>query len=282
MLIFQYHFVVIALLVCLILTGIHTYLGYHVVRRGVIFVDLSLAQVAALGSSVGVLFGWGTQFPVQNDLISLCFTMMGALLFVIFRSKREKVPIEALIGITYAGAIALSLIVLERSATGTEEIKEMLTGSLLTVSPKELLFIAVLYSVIGIIHWFARKKLILVSENPEEALSSGIKIWWWDFVFYATFGFVVTSSVKVAGVLLVFAFLIIPAVAAMIAVEGTSKRISFGWIFGIIGCVAGLELSLRLDWTPGPTIVVVFLLLLLLTWLAKLTFCKSRTLDNGI
>lgn len=269
MLIFQYHFVVIALLVCLILTGIHTYLGYHVVRRGVIFVDLSLAQVAALGSSVGVLLGWGTQFPVQNYLISLCFTMMGALLFVIFRSKREKVPIEALIGITYAGAIALSLIVLERSATGTEEIKEMLTGSLLTVSTKELLFIAVLYSVIGVIHWFSRKKLILVSENPEEALSSGVKIWWWDFVFYATFGFVVTSSVKVAGVLLVFAFLIIPAVAAMIAVEGTSKRICFGWIFGVIGCVSGLELSLRLDWTSGPTIVAVFLVLLILTWITK-------------
>jgi zinc/manganese transport system permease protein len=281
MLIFQYHFVVIALLVCLILTGIHTYLGYHVVRRGVIFVDLSLAQVAALGSSVGVLLGWGTQFPVQNYLISLCFTMMGALLFVLFRSRREKVPIEALIGITYAGAIALSLIVLERSATGTEEIKEMLSGSLLTVSPKELLFIAVLYSVIGLIHWFARKKLILVSENPEEALSSGVKIWWWDFVFYATFGFVVTSSVKVAGVLLVFAFLIIPAVAAMMAVEGTSERMIFGWVFGVIGCVAGLELSLRLDWTSGPTIVAVFLVMLLLTWLVKNILFQRSEVAQG-
>ena len=178
MMIFQYHFVVIALLVCLILTGIHTYLGYHVVRRGVIFVDLSLAQVAALGSSVGVLLGWGTELPVQNYLISLSFTLMGALLFVFFRSKREKVPIEALIGITYAGAIALSLIVLERTATGTEEIKEMLTGSILTVSPKEVLFIAVLYSVVGFIHWLARKPLLFVTENPEEARRSGVKIWW--------------------------------------------------------------------------------------------------------
>lgn len=123
MLIFHYDFALIALLVCLILTGIHTYLGYHVVRRGVIFVDLSLAQVAALGASVGILLGWGHEFPVQNYCISLTFTLLGALLFVLFRTKREKVPIEALIGITYAGAIALSLIVLERSATGTEEIK---------------------------------------------------------------------------------------------------------------------------------------------------------------
>ena len=142
---------------------------------------------------------------------------------------------------------ALSLIVLERSATGTEEIKEMLTGSILTVSPKEVLFIAVLYSTVGFIHWLARKPLLLVTENPEEARKSGMKIWWWDFIFYATFGFVVTSSVKVAGVLLVFAFLIIPAVAAVLATEGTAKRIVFGWIFGIIGCVAGIETSLRLD-----------------------------------
>jgi zinc/manganese transport system permease protein len=274
---FQYHFVIVALLVCLILTGIHTYLGYHVVRRGVIFVDLSLAQVAALGASVGVLLGWGMEHPVQNYLISLCFTLMGALLFVLFRSKRSKVPIEALIGITYAGAIALSLIVLEHSATGTEDIKEMLTGSLLTVSPSELLFIAVLYSVIGCIHWLSRKQLLLVTENPEEASARGLKIWWWDFVFYATFGFVVTSSVKVAGVLLVFAFLIIPAVAAMMAVEGTTRRIVFGWIFGVIGCFGGLELSLRLDWASGPTIVAFFLLLLILTWLGK----TARELVKG-
>lgn len=271
MMIFQYHFMITALMVCLILTGIHTYLGYHVVKRGVIFVDLSLAQVAALGSSVGVLLGWGTEFPVQNYIISLSFTLLGALLFVLFRSKKEIIPIETLIGITYAGAIALSLIVLERSATGTEEIKEMLSGSLLTVSPKELLFIAVLYSMIGFIHWLSRKELLLVTEKPEEARKKGLKIWWWDFVFYATFGFVVTSSVKVAGVLLVFAFLIIPAVAAMIIVNGTVKRIVFGWIFGVLGCLGGLEMSMRLDWSAGPTIVTVFLILLIVTWVSSIS-----------
>lgn len=278
MIIFQYHFMITALMVCLILTGIHTYLGYHVVKRGVIFVDLSLAQVAALGSSVGVLLGWGTEFPVQNYIISLSFTLLGALLFVLFRSKKEIIPIETLIGITYAGAIALSLIVLERSATGTEEIKEMLSGSLLTVSPKELLFIAVLYSIIGFIHWLSRKQLLLVTEKPEEARRKGLKIWWWDFVFYATFGFVVTSSVKVAGVLLVFAFLIIPAVAAMIVVNGTVKRIVFGWIFGILGCLGGLEMSMRLDWSAGPTIVTVFLILLILTWV--LSISKKRITEK--
>lgn len=264
MMIFQYHFILSALLLCLMLTGIHTYFGYHVVKRGVIFVDLALAQVAALGSSIGVLLGWGTEFPAGNYIISLTFTLFGALLFVLFRRKKETISIEALIGITYAGAIALSLIVLEHSATGTEEIKEMLSGSLLTVSSKELTFIAVLYSIIGIIHWFFRKQLLFVTEEPEEARQKKLKLWLWDFVFYATFGFVVTSSVKVAGVLLVFAFLIIPSVAAMFAVEGTAKRIVFGWIFGITGCIAGLELSMRLDWSAGPAIVTVFLILLII------------------
>jgi zinc/manganese transport system permease protein len=150
----------------------------------------------------------------------------------------------------------------------------MLAGSILTVSPGELIFIAVLYSVIGLIHWAGRKQFLLVTENPEEARRMNLKIWWWDFVFYATFGFVVTSSVRVAGVLLVFAFLIIPAVAAMLAVQGTSRRITFGWIFGVIGCFGGLELSLRLDWSTGPTIIAVFLVMLILSWAGKRTFAK--------
>ena len=222
--------------------------------------------MAALGSSVGVLLGWGEQFPVQNYLMSLSFTLLGALLFVVFRGRRQKVPIEALIGITYAGAIALSLIVLEKSATGTEEIKEMLSGALLTVSPASVVFIASLAAGIGLVHWLARKQLLLVTEDPEGARAKGMKLWWWDFIFYATFGLIVTSSVKVAGVLLVFAFLIIPAVAATLVATGVGRRLLFAWLFGITGCLAGLELSMRLDWSSGPTIVAVFLVLLIGTW----------------
>jgi zinc/manganese transport system permease protein len=230
-------------------------------------VDLSLAQVAALGSSVGVMLGWGDSFPVQNYLVSLTFTLLGALLFVLFRSKKERVPIEALIGITYAGAIALSLIVLEHSSSGTEDIKEMLAGSILTVAPKELIFVAVLCLIVIFIHWMARKKIKMVTEDSFEARELGIKIWWWDFIFYATFGFVVTSSVKLVGVLLIFAFLVIPAVAATILFDRATKKIVFGWIFGLLGCIFGLEASLRLDWPASPTIVAVFLVFLICTWL---------------
>jgi zinc/manganese transport system permease protein len=163
MMIFQYPFALSALTLCLLLTAILSFYGYHVVRRGVIFVDLSLAQVAALGASIGILLGYGEEHPAANFLLSLTFTFLGALLFSWFRT-REKLPIEALIGITYAGAMAFSLIVLEKSATGSEELKEMLVGSILTVPRETLLIAAVLFAAVSGILWAARKPLFLITE----------------------------------------------------------------------------------------------------------------------
>jgi zinc/manganese transport system permease protein len=265
MMLFHYSFMLPALAVCLILAGIHTYFGYHIVRRGVIFVDLSLSQIAALGASVAILLGWGENAPTLAFIVSLGFTLGGAVLFAFLRKSQNVAPMEALIGITYAGAIALSLLVLEKSATGTEHIKEMLVGTILTVSWYDVLQLGVLVFAVGVVHVVTRKKLFLVSEQPQEAEKMGVRIWWWDIVFYATFGLAVTSSVKVAGVLLVFSLLIIPAVSAMICVAGTSRRIVFGWLFGIAGCVAGLEASLRFDCAAGPAIITTLLVLLILS-----------------
>ncbi len=264
MMLLQYPFALSALALCLLLTGVLSFFGYHVVRRGVIFVDLALAQVAALGASIGILSGLGEQHPTANFLISLAFTFLGAGLFSWFRG-REKLPIEALIGITYAGAMALSLIVLEKSATGSEELKEMLVGSILTVSPAALGLAAGLAAIVAFILWVARKRLFLITENPEAARAQGLKLWLWDCLFYSTFGVMVTYSVRVAGVLLVFAFLIVPSLASILAARSTWRRIAFGWAFGLAGCVLGLEASLRLDWSAGPTIVATFILLLALT-----------------
>ncbi len=272
MMIFAYTFTLSALALCLLLTAILSFYGFHVVRRGVIFVDLSLAQVAALGASIGILLGFGEQHPAENFMLSLGFTFLGAMLFSWFRS-REKLPIEALIGITYAGAMAFSLIVLEKSATGSEELKEMLVGSILTVSPHVLAIAAGLFAFVSIILWVARKPLFRITEDPAVAKAQGLKIWLWDLLFYSTFGVIVTFSVKVAGVLLVFAFLIVPSTASLMAVQGTWRRVAFGWGFGSVGCILGLEVSLRLDWSAGPTIVAVFILLLVAvgtaSWLQK-------------
>ena len=261
---FHYPFMLPAVCVCLILAGVHTYFGYHIVERGVIFVDLSLSQIAALGASVAILLGWGENAPFLNFCMSLAFTLGGAVLFAFLRKSQNTAPMEALIGISYAGAIALSLLVLEKSATGTEHIKEMLVGTILTVPWKDVIQLGIIVLVVGIIHWISRKRLFLVSENPEKAAREKLKLWWWDVVFYATFGVVVTYSVKVAGVLLVFSLLIIPAVTALVSVSGTVKRVIFGWTFGIIGCTLGLEVSLRGDFAAGPSIIATLLALLLL------------------
>ncbi len=261
MMILSYPFTLSALTLCLLLTSVLSFFGYHVVRRGVIFVDLALAQVAALGASIGIMLGWGEQHPTGNFMLSLAFTLLGAILFSWFRN-RSKLPIEALIGVTYAGAMAFSLIVLEKSATGSEELKEMLVGSILTVSPSALRLAAVLAIGIGVLMWLARKPLFMVTDDAQAAKGKGLKIWFWDFLFYTAFGVIVTFSVRVAGVLLVFAFLIVPSLASILALNGTWRRIGFGWAFGAVGCVLGLEGALRLDWSAGPCIVATFILLL--------------------
>jgi zinc/manganese transport system permease protein len=262
MLLFHYPFMLPALAVCLILAGIHSYFGYHIVQRGVIFVDLSLSQIAALGASVALLFGWGETAPARAFIVSLCFTLGGAVLFAFLRKVRKQVPMEALIGIAYAGAIACSLLVLEKSAAGTEHIKEMLVGTILTVSWRDVAQLGAIALVAAFIQLLTRKRLLLISEHQEEAERRNLKLWWWDVVFYATFGIVVTASVKIAGVLLVFSLLTIPAVTAMIVTGGTARRLIAGWIAGVVGCVLGLELSLRADLAAGPSIIATLLALL--------------------
>jgi zinc/manganese transport system permease protein len=250
MLLLQYPFAISALALCLLLSAVLSYFGQHVVRRGVIFVDLALAQVASLGTCVGLLLGLDTTHPVEGFLFSLGFTLLGALLFSWFRGRRS-LPIEALIGVTYAGAMALSLIVLEKSATGSEELKEMLVGA--RTDP----------TVLALSH----KALTAISEDAEAARAAGRRLWLWDFLFYTAFGVIVTFSVRAAGVLLVFAFLIVPSLASMLVLGGSSswKRAAFGWGFAAAGCLAGLEASLRLDASPGPMIVAAFIALLAAT-----------------
>jgi len=203
---------------CLILTGIHCYLGIHIVSRGVIFVDLALAQVAALGSTVALLAGYELH-STEAYLFSLCFTFFGAAVFALGRVRDESVPQEAIIGIVYAVSSAAAILVLDKAPHGEEAIKDMLVGSILFVTWPQILKISAIYLAVGILHFLLRKKFLLISMNPSLARKNGLWIRFWDFVFYITFGFVVTSSVRVAGVLLVFSYLVVPAVCAMFFVR---------------------------------------------------------------
>jgi len=244
-------------LACLILAGIHAYLGLHVIEREVIFVDLALAQVAAFGATLGYLWGFGLH-SLQGYLTALGFTLVGAAVFAMTRLRKPIVPQESLIGVVYAVSAAASILVLSRAAEGGEELKALLVGHLLFVNWPEIVKVTALYSLIGLIHWVARKPLLAISQDPERAFARGLHVRWWDFLFYATFGFVVTSSVELAGVLLVFSFLIVPAVCGVLLAETIGQRLLVGWVVGMLTSVAGVTASYVWDLPTGATVVCAF------------------------
>jgi zinc/manganese transport system permease protein len=244
-------------LACLVLTGIHVYLGLHVLARGVIFVDLALAQMAALGIAIALLVG----HPIQSEgayWYALAFTMAGSLLFAMSRTHRAPIPQEAIIGIVYAVSAAVAVLVVDRAPQGSEHIKQLLVGSILTVSIREIGSLALLYGIVGALHWAIRRPLLEISFAPDVALAKGRWIRGWDFVFYASFGLVVTSSVQIAGVLLVFSYLIVPAAIAALLSRSIAGRLALGWTIGFIVSILGLIASAAWDLPTGATVVTTF------------------------
>src|SRR5213594_4083074 len=266
----------------LILTGIHAYLGVHVVERGVIFVDLSLAQIAALGASIAILlpFTGGDPHGPAVYWISLVFTFVGAAVFSTIRGRRAHIPQEAIIGICYAVASAAAILALSKATSESEHLKDMLVGNILAVSWPEVGKTAILYGAIGAFHYIFRHKFLAISLDPKRAEAEGIPIRVWDFLFYASFGFVVTSSVAIAGVLLVFCYLIVPSVAAMLYADTIGRRLAIGWTMGTIVSALGVYLSLQLDLPTGATIVCTFGLVLIIMAAVRPLIQRVAPLDT--
>ena len=270
----MFAFLLAPFIASLILTGIHAYLGVHVVERGVIFVDLSLAQIAALGTTMAVLYGLEPH-GVPAYIVSLLFTFIGAAVFSTVRSRRVRIPQEAIIGICYAVASAAAILAMSKSTEQTEHLKEMLVGNILAVSWFEVTKTAILYGAIGLFHFIFRRKFLLISMDPEAAEKEGINIRFWDFLFYASFGFVVTSSVAIAGVLLVFCYLIVPSVGAMLFADRIGTRLAIGWTMGTLVSALGVYLSLQIDLPTGATIICTFALVLIAMAMVRLFIRKK-------
>ncbi|MEO8185948.1 MAG: metal ABC transporter permease [Burkholderiaceae bacterium] len=241
----------------LVLTLVHAWFGLHVLARGVVFVDLSLAQIAALGLTVAILAGYGVQSEAAY-WYALAFALGGALLFALVRGVERRIQQEAVIGIVYVVSASLGVIALDRAPQGAEHIKQLLIGSILTVTPQEVAALAGLYALIGVVHLAVRRALIEVSFDPQLAVSRGRRLFIWDVVFYASFAVVVTSSVRVAGVLLVFAYLIVPVALANLFVHDVGRRLLLAWGLGVALTAAGLYASWIGDLPTGPAIVSVF------------------------
>ncbi len=242
------------LIACLLLPGILVYYGLHIVRREIIFVDLALAQVAALGICLAILlkhephewqtYGW-----------SLGFTFVGAAIFTLTRTQSHRVPQEALIGIVYVVAAATAILMLSKSAEGDEELKRTLVGDILLVQPLEIFSVFGLYAFIGVVHFIFRKRFLMISFEPERALKEGVSIRGWDFLFYVLFGFVVTSFVHVGGVLMIFSYLIVPAVCANLLAQSLRVKLLIGWLTATLASIAGLFISFKSDLPTGASIV---------------------------
>src|SRR5437762_2109045 len=246
----------------LILVATHTYLGLHVISRNVFFVDLALAQVAALGSTVAYLYGFEMNDPVTY-YVSLLFAIGGAWFFSVARVRDNRVPQEAIIGLAFAVASAGAILLSARNPHGAEHLRDMMAGSILVVSPGEVVHAAIYYGVIGIFHWVFRKKFLLLSMDREAAVKQGMNVQLWDFLFYLSFAVVITSSVRIAGVLLVFILLVAPAVCGAMFASGIRNRLLIGWGCGILATIGGLVMSAHMDWPPAPAISCVFATILI-------------------
>ena len=269
-------------LACLVLTGMHVYLGVHVIARKVIFVDLALATIAALGAVWGALLGW----DVHDDTwvikgFSLAFTFVGAGLFSLTRGRKERVPHEAVIGICYAVALAAMILGSAKLPHGAEDVRDLQAGSILWVTGSTVGLTAGLYALIGLFHYRFRRQFFALSMDAEAAEASGLHVKFWDFLFYVSFGFVVTSSVSIAGILLVFAYLVIPAVIAVLFFQRTRTRLLLGWAVGGLASMLGIWISWTADLPSGPLIVVLLGAALLLAGLLRYLMDHAR-LGRGL
>ena len=254
---------------CVLLPWLLVYLGLHVVQRGIIFIDIAMAQMASLGICVAVLFHFDLA-SWTTFAIALGFTLAGAAVFSITGKRTSQIPQEAVIGISYVVAAAASVLLLSRAAEGDEQIKQMLVGNILLVTPFEVWKCFALFLAVGLLHFILRKNFLLVSYDRDGAWKQGLRVRWWDFLFYAAFGLVVTSFVRIAGVLLVFSYLIVPAVCGINLAGSLSRRLLIGWLIALIGGVGGLFFSFWWDLPSGAAIVCTFGALLILVSLVSL------------
>jgi len=248
---------------CMILVAIHSYLGLHVIAREVIFVDLSLAQMAALGTTTGLLVGVNPG-SATAQLFAFGFVVIGAAMFAATRThEKGRVPQEAIIGIVYVVASAAALLVADKAPRGADAIKDVLVGTILWVTWPTIAKLAVAYAIFGLALFLLRRRFEAISFEPAAAAAKGWHLRWWDFWFYLIFGAVITFSVPLGGVLLVFSFLVVPAVTAFLFTRKPGKLTLIAWVTGALASGLGLVVSYRSDLPTGPTIVCSYGVVLL-------------------
>lgn len=261
-------FILPPLVACVLIVLINVYFGIHVIKREIIFIDIALASIAALGSATGIVL-----FHMDHEahgfwpyIFSLGFISIASFAFTILRHKKIAIPLEAIIGIAYAVATTLTVIILDKGAGGDVHVHDMLVGSILWVSWLQVLKLAVTVALVGIFHIIFRKRFIMITDDFQNACRKLKNPRMWDFLFYFTFGLVVVEAVSMAGILTVFAFLILPASLSAFISGGWIAKLIAGWSAGIVASFIGLLLSLKLDVPSAPVIIVLLGILLVVSF----------------
>jgi zinc/manganese transport system permease protein len=267
----------------MILVAMFGYLGIHIIAREVIFVDLSLAQMAALGTTSALLFGAAPDSAL-GYILSFAFTLFGAFIFAMTRTERERrrVPQEAIIGIVFVVASAATILVADQAKGAAEHVEDILVGSILWVTWPMILRLILVFIGVGLFHWFLRDRFMTISLDEQAAEAKGWHLRWWDFLFYASFGVAISMAVPIAGVLLVFSFLVVPAVVSFLFTRNTTLLTIISWTSGAVASAVGLGLSFTYDLPTGPLIVCMFGLLLVCAWIVHLRLPLATTARGGV
>ena len=259
---------------CVLFAGILSYFGNHIISRGIIFIDIAIAQIAALGTMIGLLLGFAEE-STQVYISSYIFTLAIISIFALTKFKKQRIPQEAIIGIIYCLGLGLAMFLAERIPGGSNYITKTITGNILWCTWKQVFSCFILFAVIGVIHIFLGKYFIKISDSSKEFPFSPGKVRILELIFYITFGIVIVKAVPVGGIFLIFILLIAPTAIATLFTQKWKNRFIWSWIIGIIGSIIGIYISYNLDISNGPAIVCLLGIFVFIFAFAKL-FSKKR------
>ncbi len=265
---------------CVILAGVLSYFGNHILTRGIIFIDIALAQIAALGTMLGLLLGYA-EASASVELISLLFTLIIIAIFALTKFEKQVVPQEAIIGIIYGLGLGIAMLLAEKIPGGSNYITKTITGNILWVTWNDVIKCASIFVPIAIIHFLLRRPFIKISESKENLPYSINKVRMYELIFYITFGIVVVRSVPIGGIFVIFVLLIAPTAMATLFTQRWGWRFLWSWIIGIAGSIIGIYISYEIDISNGPAIVCLLGIMVFILAFIKLVF-GGKVQPNGV
>ncbi len=266
---------------CILMAGVLSYFGNHILSRGIIFIDIALAQIAALGSMIGLLLGFA-EGSSSVALISLLFTLIVVGIFAMTKFEKQVIPQEAIIGIIYGIGLGVAMLLAEKIPGGSDYITKTITGNILWVTWDSVLNCGVVFGAIAVVHFYLRKHFIKISESKENLPYPMHKIRLFELLFYLTFGVVVVHAVPIGGIFLVFVLLIAPTAMATLFTQNWNQRFIWSWIIGIIGSIAGIYISYEMNISNGPAIVCLLGITVFLLAFLKIIIQKSGRSENKL